>query len=284
MSLVEALLASLLAAMVGAGLVRAFVAQGEFQAGWIETRDAERSVGSAVEIVARAIEEAGYVGCRSTTVGAMDGDLLVPPFDRAVEIEAGSVSDVVITYRVDDSLPVVSYGPASLVAIGRFDRKPKAGRVMVAGTCRGAWAFPATRTRHLTSIGQKRTEVFGDLVGIARAIAGPGGDGEPDADGVTVAPGGTRLGILSSRRFFVGPNTDEGSSLWIALNGGRSMELVRGVDRLEAERIAVNLVRVRIEAVVRTGRVARERTLVVRSARQVKRAQRLYRRLVGGAT
>ncbi len=265
MTLVEALLASLLAAIVGAGLVRSFAAQGEFQAGWIETREAERSVGSAIEIVARAIEEAGYVGCHSRTTGEADGDPAVWPFDQAVDIEPGSVGDALITYRVDDSLPVVSYGPESVVAIGRFDRKPKVGRVLVLATCRGGWSFRGTGIRHLTWIGQKRTEAFGDVVGAAEAMAGL--DRDAGLDGVAIAPGGTTLGILRSQRFYIGPNVDQGRSLWIVLNGGRATELVRGVNRLEAERIATNLVRVRIEAVVRTGRVARERTLVVRNAR-----------------
>lgn len=266
MSLVEALLAALLAALVGSGLVRAFVAQGEFQSGWMEIRDAERSVGSAIEIVARAIEEAGFVGCRSSAPSHAGAEPVARPFPLAVGIESGASGDVVTIRRVEESLPLVSYTPTSAVAIGRFVRKPKPGRALAIASCRGGWGFRVNGVRHLNWIGQKRTEVFGDLASIAEALVGHDRADGPGAQAPFAAPGGASVGLVNTRRYYSAPNADDGGSLWVTLNGGRASELVRGINRLTAERFAANLFRVRVEAVLASGRVIRERTVFVRNA------------------
>ena len=195
------------------------------------------------------------------------------PFSRPVELSATSTSDDVTIHGVETALPVLNFTPDKLIAAGRWSRRPRRGSTMIVSSCRGVFRFAATGIRHSGGSALPRTELSGDLRDAVNAVVG-----SPDVEsaaarasgwsdevltsanaGFVRPPVATTVGEMRSRRFFVGPNQDGGRSLWIADNGRRATELVRGVELLSVEEIDSGLYVIRVEASTPKGPIVRER-------------------------
>ena len=282
MSLVELLVAATIAALIVSGLIRAFVAQGEFQARWLETRNAERAAGAAIEILARAVEAAGYRGCRSGGAGlgaswAGEASVTSSGPAPAVVVMSSAEGDSIVTHRVVDPLPVSSFSSSGVLVRGRWSKRPRAGQRYLLASCRGDWSFPLGGIRLTSELSVagvvRQTMLSGNLSRAPAVVAGR--DDELARDASIVPPGGTTVGAAVTSRYFVEANDDDGRSLWLTTNGGRPSELVRGIDRLTVQRLGDRLVRLRVAGGTAGGtgsahdaasqRVFRERVVVIRN-------------------